>query len=104
MNYLIIQSLFLLQDLSKPDLLQILSFRDLSAGGILIAVIIYFYRRTNSLETKVDEYIKQKDVDNQRYYELTLKINEVLSETNRQTNETNKILQKIQTFLDRTQN
>lgn len=108
MNHVFAQSFLLLQDISKTDLLDFLSIREVSAAGILILVVVYFYRRANSLEIKVDEYIKQRDEDNKRYakeyYDLAMKTNEVLSETNRQTNETNKILQRLQNFLDKTQN
>lgn len=108
MKYLFFQNILLLQDIAKPELINFLSIRDVTISGVLILAVWYFYRRTNTLEVKVDEYIKQRDEENKKYakdyYDLALKINDVLSETNRQTNETNKLLQKLQNFLDKTQN
>ena len=87
-------ALILLQATENINWMQVLSIKDVSAAAILIGIIVYFYKQNKSLENKVDDYIRQKDEDNKKYYELVIQVNKTLDETNR-------IMQRLEKVLDR---
>lgn len=93
--------MILLQAIEATDFLKLLSPQELTVSAILLAAIYYFYKRTANLEGKIDEYIRQKDEDAKKYYEVIIKTNGVLDEHNRIANEHNKIMQRIEKLLDK---
>lgn len=85
---------FIYVQATVPDVLSILSFRDVGVIGVLLVVLWYFWDRVKKLETKIEEYIKNKDEDKLKYYDLVIKTNEVIHENNR-------IMQALQKILDK---
>lgn len=98
---LLYQSFLLLQSVEVTDISQIISIKELTVSGILLLIIYYFWKRTSTLEAKVDEYIKQKDEGEKRYYDLIIKSNEILAENNRIINENSKIIQKLERVFEK---
>ena len=84
----------LLQTVQTVDWMQLLSFEKITISGILLGVVYYFWKRTGTLETKIDDYIKQKDEDAKKYYDLVLDTTKVINENNR-------IMQRIEKLLDK---
>jgi len=84
----------LLQAVQTIDWTQLISIEKVTVSGILLAVIYYFWKKTTTLETKIDDYIKQKDVDAAKYYDLVI-------ETNKIINENNRIMQRLEKLLDK---
>lgn len=91
---LLIHGFILAQSLEATDITSLISVKEITINGLLLIAIVMLWRRHSALEDKLDVLRKEKDEDTEKYIQLTVTTNNLISENTRMLSRLEKILDK----------
>lgn len=82
----------MLLDLQIQEAISVLTIKDITISGILIGVLLFFYRHFTGLITKLEEQVKEKD---EKIELIREKYDEDIKELRREQTDTIKEISKL---------